>query len=223
MRQYFEISADLKYLDEVNDRTTARQFIRQLLLPLPPTTALTRHQEYLRGLVELPGPALDAQRAARRLQSAKPRPRTSRAATALIAAARDLAFEAYHFQERIKHHIEGVVRIHISNASAEQHKKKLGKVVREYQKANDRLLRHRNFLVHGPRNRHDEFSDLRLAELAAITLHDDLWFEHANVFEEYKEAWCGIANRLLRSIDSSLMIIQNENENAIANGTLNFV
>jgi hypothetical protein len=82
MRQYFEISEDLKYLDEVNDRTTARQFIRQLLFPPPPTNDLTRQQEYLKGLVELSGPALEAQRAARRLRSARPRPRTSRAATA---------------------------------------------------------------------------------------------------------------------------------------------
>lgn len=222
MSEYFQVSDELKYFHEIDDRATARQFIPQLVLPGPPATGPTSEQRYLRDLLEVPGPAVEARRAANRLISAKPRPRSRHASTTLVSAVRDLSFEAYHFHVRLKEHLQSALDIHLSAQDAAAHEKRLVRIIKAYKKANDRLLRHRNFLVHGPRNRVDEFSDLRLSELCATTMHDDLWFEYKNVFEEYKDEWCAIARALVRSMETSLAMLQNENENAIDEGRLTF-
>lgn len=222
MGAYFEVPHDLEYLREINDHKTARRFIRALFLPASTPAELTHEQQYLQSLLELPGSAIEAGRATNRLRASKPRSRTPRASTALLVAARDLAYEAYHFQERVKEHINSVLRIHLSDVDAEKHKKKLIRMLKAYQTSNDRLLRYRNFLVHGPKNRVDEFIELKLAELGAETLHEDLWVEHRRVFDEYQQEWCDMARTLLRSMEALLAMVQSENENAIAAARLTF-
>lgn len=218
MTKYFEIPKDLAYLGEIDDQATARQYVRQLLLPVEPVSGQLASQTYLRTLFELPGPVIEARRAMSRISSSKPRPRTERASTALVAAARDLAFEAYHFKERIKEHATCLKQVHRRQTEATHHAKKVVRLLRQYEQKNDRVLRHRNFIVHGPRNRHDEFSDLKLVELAAIALHDDLWFEQLNVFNEYRLDWLSLSKTLLTSMETAIAIIQVENENSVVRG-----
>src|SRR5262249_50224745 len=140
----------------------------------------------------------------------------------IISAARDLSFEAYHFHARLKEHLHSSANLHFSCDAAANYEKKMVRMANTYKKANDRVLRHRNFVVHGPKNRVDEFSDLRLAELCATTMHDDLWFEYKNVFEDCKDEWTAMAKGLISSMETALAMVQNENENAIDEGRLTF-
>jgi hypothetical protein len=222
MTEHFQVADDLKYFDEIDDRGSARQFIRQLILPDAPAKEPTPEQRYLRDLLEVPGPAMQACRAANRLMGAKARPSARDTSTTFVSAARDLSFEAYHFHERLKEHLRSSLSIHIVRQDAAVFQKRMVRIAASYKKANDRLLRYRNFVVHGPKNRVDEFSDLRLAELCATTMHDDLWFEYRNVLEECKQEWTAIAKQLVRSMEASLAMVQNENENAIDEGRLTF-
>lgn len=220
--RYFEVSPDLKYVTEINEHVSARRFIRELILPIG-KPKYTPEQKYLRSLLELHLPMENAKRARLRIVSSKPKARSARASSSLIHAARDISFECYHFQERLKDVIDTTGAIYKNPREYAVHKSKLARVVRDYKKNHSRILSHRNFLVHGPSNRIDEFEDLRLVELSAEMLHDDIWFEHANVFEEIKQDWIAITQELLRTMSSTLVIVQHENENAIERKSFTFM
>lgn len=222
MTTYFEISPDLEYLHEIDDRSTARQYIRQLVLPTRPVAELTNEQTYLRDLIELAQPVVQANRAGSRIRSAKARSKLDRASHSLTAAVRDIAHEGYHFRERVKAHMTSVAQVHRCPTAAKEHTGALARMLRRYDSANDRILRHRNFLVHGPKGRVDEFADLRLAELAAIVLHSDLWLDQKNVFDEYQRDWSHLGRTLLLSMEETIALLQTENENAIAGKMLSF-
>jgi hypothetical protein len=98
----------------------------------------------------------------------------------------------------------------------------ISKIIRQYDRANKRILHFRNFVVHGPKGRIDEFADLRSWELAGIFLHNDLWLDYNNAFEGARSEWATISRNLIISMEAAAAAVQLLNEALICAGAFQF-
>lgn len=218
--KHFEISEDLRYVNEIGDGETYKAYIRELLIE--PRPSLTNGQTYLRSLTDLVEAPLAIVRAYRRMRRLKVKTHIASPHAALEECAKIFAMEAYHFLQRIKEHGNSVYPLVVKPISVSSAKVRISQIIKKFQKSDARVLQFRNFLVHGPRNRCDEFQTLRNSSLAAIIYHSDLWLNYKNDFEEAREDWLQIAEALLSAIDVALMEIQNLNETLIEAGDMTF-
>jgi len=77
-------------------------------------------------------------------------------------------------------------------------------------------------VVHGPRNRIDEFAELRSCELAGIFWHEDLRAEYNTTFDAFRLDWIAVAKSLIGSMEITAAQIQLLNENQIAAANYRF-
>jgi hypothetical protein len=223
-RVHFELRAPfLDQLADVPDLQTYRAYLQEVLTDRVHYAELNSDQKYLHDLAGLAGPVISAYRLRLRLARVKPRTRQIRASSRLEDCCQQLAMAVYNFRERIKAFGESATNI-IQDALLENDTSdRIGKLIIQYDKANDRLIRYRNFIVHGPKGRTDEFADLRSWELSGIFLHDDLWFDYNNAFDEVRLEWMSIVCNVLASMETAIAAIQLLNENLIARGAFKFL
>jgi hypothetical protein len=223
-RTHFELRAPfLDQSTEVSDAETYRAYLQEVVTDRAHYSDLTPDQRYLHDLAGLPSPVISAYRLRLRLPRLKPRTGDIRASARLEDCCQQLAIVAYNFRERVKAFGESSTNIIHSALFQSDTSNRIGKIIRQYDESNDRILRYRNFIVHGPKGRIDEFADLRSWELGGIFLHTDLWLDYNNAFEEVRCEWTSISRNLLASMESSIAIIQLLNENLITVGAFNFL
>jgi hypothetical protein len=210
-------------LEQAADFGAYRAYYKELFIDQPVYDQLTRHQKYLHDLQSLIGPIISSYRIKTRLPRLKPRTRVIAASSRLEQAAQLLAFEAYHFKERLKLFGRSTEEL-ISNPIRKfAFQKEVGKIISNFKFANTRLFRYRNFVVHGPLNRFDEFANLRTWELGGLIHHPDLWYDYNTAFYAVQEDWVRLAKTLISSMEGSVFGIQTINENLIRDISLDFV
>jgi hypothetical protein len=208
--------------DDPNDQATHRAYVRDILIDGPSYVDLTDDQKYLHDLGGVITPILSAYRTRNRIPRLKPRTGRVGASSRLEECGQRLGMEAFHFKERIRLFADSAIRITHSPQACSKFNLEIASLLRKYTKTNDRLLRYRNFVVHGPKKRIDEFAELRGWELNGIFFHDDLWLEYNNVFETSREEWTSIAKTLVGSIESAVARIQLLSENNILTASFRF-
>jgi hypothetical protein len=134
-----------------------------------------------------------------------------------------LALEAYHFKERVKDFWNSVEEIVLEPDAYERFSAEMRRILRAYEKDNSRLLRYRNFVVHGRTGRVDEFQYLKSLALCATLIHDDLWAEYRSEFEILRSEWIEVSSNLLRSINRCLLHIEVLNDTLMENRAFSFV
>lgn len=128
----------------------------------------TPEQRYLHDLGELTGPVLSAYRTHHRI--ARLHPRTGRIAASgnLETSGQRLAMDAYHFKVRIELFGDSAATVISDKQTREEFQSAIGRIARNFSRANKRVMKYRNFVVHGPKNRVDEFALLRGLELGGF-------------------------------------------------------
>jgi hypothetical protein len=218
--KYFELVDDLRYVDEIRDDQTYHSYVRDLLVGMPP--ALSKNQEYLQSAGAMAEPVFSAYRLKRRIQRLKAKTNIVNPCADLETSAKQLAMEAYHFQERIKLFGDCAIAIVTTPSGVPRLSMEIARVIRAYQKENVRVLRYRNFVVHGPRGRLDEFQALRNSALCAILFHSDLWLNYRGDFEDARRPWVDISTTLLRAMNTALMKIELLNDSLLEHRLLSF-
>jgi hypothetical protein len=183
---------------------------------------LTRDQIFLSSLAHGLQPFLNAIRLRRRISALRAALGSWHTSEHLIEPVRSLSFEAYHFRESIKDIGDTALNCMIDETSKQYVRRKFGEIIRTYQRGSERWIRYRNFVVHGPRNRQDPFRDLTFMELGAVTLHNDLWLDFRNMFDEDREYWSTRAKSLLQSMSLALVTIECINDKLISERKFSF-
>ena len=112
--------------------------------------------------------------------------------------------DTFHFKERVSLFGTSAIAL-IGDVKWQKHTQiEIGRIIRHFCRANQRLLKYRNFVVHGPKNRIDEFADLRSWELGGIFLHNDLWLDYNNEFEIFRTDWATLAKHLIQSMEYTI-------------------
>jgi hypothetical protein len=222
--RYFEIRSPytLQAFEEYNDQTY-RAYIRDVVVDRPGYSEFTQDQKYLHDLGGLIGPILSAQRIKGRVPRLKPRTYHITASERLEECGRLLAMDAFHFKERIRLFGKSGSSIIIKLDQRIEFQNEIGRIVRNYNQATKRLMKYRNFVVHGPDGRIDEFADLRGWELSGLLLHNDLWLDYNNEFETCRSEWTLLAKQLIRAMERAAAEIQLLNENFISVAAFGFV
>jgi hypothetical protein len=215
VKTHFEISENFQNTLDYQDEVVYRRYIRDIFTNAPSYSDLTIEQKYLHSLVAMSDPILSAYRIRNRIRRLQPRTKVINASSALEDSGRRLSMEAYHFKERVRLFADGAIQLVDDITLIDVIRHKVSRILRSYNQHNTRLIKFRNFVVHGPRGRIDEFAELRHLELACIFLHDDLWFEYKNEFDSLKSEWTTIGNDLIRSMEIIMAAIQLLNENLI--------
>jgi hypothetical protein len=219
---HFKLSDGLQHVLSIEDGETYKAYITDLLVTSPNDAHLTKEQSYLLTLGAIVHPALSAHRIRNRLRGLQPRTHALNPSANLEECGKRLSMEAYHFKERIRLFGDNAIALSIDPIFAGNFGKTIGRILRNFQHENLKLLKFRNFVVHGPKGRIDEFADLRSWELSAILLHSDIWLEYKNQFEGVRSEWNQIGGKLIRSMESTIAAVQLANENAIESRSLSF-
>lgn len=223
-RAHFELRAPfLDQLTDIPDAQTYRAYLQEVLMDRVHYSDFTTDQKYLHDLAGLVGPVTSAYRLRLSLPRLKPRTGEIRASERLEECCQRLALVAYNFRERIKAFSESATNIIHDPLLQSETCDRAGKIIKQYDEKNGRILRYRNFVVHGPKGRIDEFADLRSWELSGIFLHNDLWLDYNNEFDQVKMEWISISRNLLTSMEAAIATVQLLNENLVAAGAFNFL
>jgi hypothetical protein len=218
VRTYFEISQDFQSILDYQDDEIHINYIRDIFKNAPLHDNFTIEQRYLYSLVALVEPILSAYRTRNRIRRLQPRIKIINASFALEESVKRLSMEAYHFKERVRMFSESTNSlVEQSGASITGFNNSIGRIIRTYTQNNLRLIKFRNFVVHGPKGRIDEFEYLRRLELACIFLHDDLWLEYKNEFDSARSEWTALARELVGSMETAIAAIQLANEHLVSN------
>lgn len=209
--------------DEDHDSGLYRRYLQDLIIDRVHYSDLTPDQKYLHDLGSLASPALLAYQMRLSLANRKPRTGNIRASSNLEDSCQRLSLAVYSFKERLKMFGDSLVAIVADETDQRYVRGEVGKIVRRYELANKRIIRYRNFIVHGPKGRLDEFADLRSWELAGIFLHSDLWLDYNNAFEEVRESWKALGQSAVASMEEAIASIQLLNENLISRSALCFL
>lgn len=220
---YFEIRVPFLEAFEEWNAAEYRAYIRDVITDRPSYSELTGHQKYLHDLGGLIAPILSAYRLRIRIPRLKPRTYSVTASARLEECGQLLAMAAFHFKERIKLFGKSAAVIVIDTKQRNELQVQIGRIVRNYSDTNKRLMKFRNFIVHGPEGREDEFADIRSCELGGIFLHNDLWFEYNTQFEQCKAEWTTIAKELIGSMEIAIAEVQALNERLIQEKAFDFV
>jgi hypothetical protein len=215
VQAHFLISENFQSTLDYQDEAVYKSYIRDIFTNVPSYSDLTIEQQYLHSLAALTDPIISAYRTKNRIMRLQPRTRVINASFALEDSGRRLSMEAYHFKERVRIFAESSITLVNNKASVAGFNDKVSRILRSYNQQNSRLIRFRNFVVHGPRGRIDEFADLRHLQLACTFLHDDLWFEYKNEFNSTKSEWVVFEKKFIRSMEIAIASIQTLNENMI--------
>lgn len=223
-RQHFQLRAPfLNQLDDIPDVQTYRAYLQEILTDRAHYSELTPDQRYLHDLAGLVSPVISAYRLRLRLPHLKPRTGEVRASERLEECCQQLAIVSYNFRERVKSFGGSATNIVRDLSLQSDTCSQIATIIRRYDRKNDRILRYRNFLVHGPKGRTDEFADLRSWELSGIFLHNDLWLDYNNAFDELQLEWTSISRGLLSSMEEVIANVQLLNENLVAKAAYNFL
>jgi len=222
--RYFEISTSYLREDVDSDGSECfRAYVRDIIVNRGSASDLTPEQKYLRDLGDVISPVLSAYRTKGRIYRLQPRTGQIAASAKLEECGQRLAMDAYHFKSRLSLFGKSAAAIINSSALRRGFQAEIGQIIRAFAHNNRRLLTYRNFVVHGPEGRLDEFADLRNWELAGIFLHSDLWLDYNNEFDEVRSLWCSIARKLVRSMEIAIANTQLLNENSIAATAFEFL
>ncbi|MCG6205880.1 hypothetical protein LPW26_14610 [Rhodopseudomonas sp. HC1] len=183
---------------------------------------LTPDQRYLHDLGGLVSPILSAYRARIRLSRLSRRTGTINASSRLEDTCQRISLEAYNFKERLKLFGDSLSDILCAKSERKEISARVGSIIRKYEKENGRIIRYRNYVIHGPRGRIDEFADLRTWEISGFLLHNDLWFDYNNEFDEMRETWASLTCRLLAAMEEAVFSIQALNEKLLTEAGLSF-
>jgi len=211
---------DHSYMAEFHEEHLGRYL--RYLCDQSASKPLTRDQLFLRSLSHVLQPFLNAIRLRRRISAVRAILGSWHASEHLIEPVRSLAFEAYHFRESIKDIGDTTLDCMIDETPKQFVRRKFGEIIRTYQRGSECWIQYRNFVVHGPRNREDPFRDLTFMELGAITLHNDLWLDFRNMFDEDRENWSARAKSLLQSMSLALVTIESINDKLISERKFSF-
>jgi len=218
VRTYFEISQDFQSTLDYQDEEVYINYIRDIFKSAPLHEDFTIEQRYLYSLVALVEPILSSYRIRNRIRRLQPRIKIINASFALEDSVKRLSMEAYHFKERVRLFSESTNSLATqSGASIIGFNSSIGRIIRTYTQHNLRIIKFRNFIVHGPKGRIDEFEHLRRLELACIFIHDDLWLEYKNEFDNARSEWTTFGGNLIRSMETAIAAIQLANENLVSN------
>lgn len=159
-KTHFELHSPFLSQTE-NDAQTYRAYLQEMITDRAHYSDLTVDQRYLHDLGGLVAPVLSVYRFRLRLAHLKRRTRDIRASARLEECCQHLALATYNFKERIKAFGESTIFIILGTHVQTETSQKIGKIIHRYAQANERVMRYRNFVVHGPKGRLDEFADLR--------------------------------------------------------------
>jgi hypothetical protein len=218
--EHFELMPDFSYFSEFHERDIGGYL--RYLSDQSSNRALTRDQTFLSSMSCLLGPVLEALGHRNRVSRARPKLGMFHASQSIIGPVKNLSFEAYHFAECLKFFLDSARSVAAHSSVSDHINVVIGKMIRSFKKDNREWLTYRNFVVHGPRNRNDPFRYLVSFELGAITLHDDLWLDFRNIFEEERGTWKLRTKHLLERMVNCLLEIQEMNEAFIAGNKYTF-
>lgn len=221
MNAHFELRDYQQEDINIEDIETYRAYIRDFITTVE-NTHLTPEQQYLQSLLAITEPSMSAFRFIKKIRRLKPRTGRLNASRTLEETAKLLAMESYHFKERIRLFSKNTSTLMTDASCADALSIKIKRLLQKYERTNKKLIKYRNYVVHGPRGRLDEFASLRTAEICAHTLHDDLWFDYKNEFEIAQDEWMQIGKSLIDSMETATAEIQLINENAISCQSLTF-
>lgn len=108
-----------------------------------------------------------------------------------------VAHESYRFKERLK----ALSR----TLNGEEDVQRLGRAIRNYSAQCKEIITVRNSFVHGRKTACKELGRLDGLEILAITMHDDIWLEYRNAFEEARLKWRSQTRRLLESMEAAML------------------
>jgi hypothetical protein len=221
--KYFELRLpELAGKRSTEDPAVYRAYYKDLISDKPAYSDLTEHQKYLHDLQGPTDPVIASHRIRTRVPRLQPRTRSLAASSHLEDAGRRLAFESYHFKERLRLVSRSCSAILPDQSQRTIFQRAIGKTISSFETSNRRLLKYRNFIVHGPAGRTDEFADLRSWELGGILYHPDLWYDYNNAFWTAQGEWTNLAKMLIASMESCLLSVQSTNERLIKSGSFNF-
>lgn len=220
--KYFEFQNPYSEAFQEYNELTYRAYIRDVVIDRPSYSDLTNDQKYLHDLGGLIAPVLSAYRIRGRIPRLKPRTYHITASARLEECGQLLAMDAFHFKERIRLFGKSASLIIMNAKRRSEFQSEIGRVVRNYSHANKRLMKYRNFVVHGPEGRIDEFADLRNWQLSGLLLHNDLWLDYNNEFELLRTEWASLAKELIQAMERGTSEIHLMNENLIETSAFGF-
>ncbi|RWB53033.1 MAG: hypothetical protein E5W38_15820 [Mesorhizobium sp.] len=212
--EHFELMPDFAYFSEFHERDIGGYL--RYLSDQSSNKPLTSGQTFLSSLSCLLGPALESIGYRNKISRTRPKIGSFHASQSLIGPVKNLSFEAYHFAECLKFFLDSARSVAVNTPTSESISVTIGKIIKNFKNKNKEWIAYRNFIVHGPINRNDPFRYLVIFELGAITLHNDLWLEFRNVFDEERDVWRGRAKNLLKDMIDCLSVIQGMNESLLA-------
>jgi len=219
-KKYFSI--ENSFISDFDDAGAYGNYIRDIIFDEPSYADLTPEQRYLHDLANIITPVLSAYRIKRRIPLLRYRTRKITASAILEECGQRIGMDAFHFKERISLFGASANAL-IEDQHCRRHSQtEIARLIRNFNHANLRLLKYRNFVVHGPKNRTDEFANLRWLELAGIFLHDDLWHEYNNEFDNARSEWRTMSINLIQSMEATIAAAQLLNENNIERRILSF-
>jgi hypothetical protein len=224
IQKFFELQNPyLSQAADIDEAPTYRNYVRDIVTDHPHYDELTPDQKYLHDLGGLISPVLSSYRISLRIPRLQPRTRRFAASANLEESGQRLAMDAYHFKMRVELFGDSSAALIPDNDSRREFQKIIGRIIPNFTRANSRILKYRNFIVHGPRSRIDEFAYLRGLELGGMFLHDDLWFTYNTEFEMARDEWATIAKNVVGTMESANAEIQLLNENTIQTGSFLFL
>jgi hypothetical protein len=218
--KYFDIKNT--FISELDDVAAYRAYIRDIIVEQPFYADFTPEQRYLHDLAGVISPVLSAYRTKKRIPLLRPRTGKVTASAILEESGQRLAMDTFHFKERISLFGASTIALIVDLKWQKHTQMEIGRIIRNFSRETQRLLKYRNFVVHGPKTRTDEFADLRSWELGGIFLHDDLWLDYNNEFETTRAEWAAISKDLIRSMESTIAAAQLLNANNIERRAFTF-
>jgi hypothetical protein len=223
--KYFELRRPETNFDpnDLQDFATFRSYYKELFIDGSTGHVYSIEQQYLRDLQELIAPIISSYALKARIPRLKPRTNQIGASTRLERTGHSLSFESYHFKARLKNFGKSASLVIPASTARQNFSVRLSKIVRRFSAGNERLLRYRNFVVHGPTGRFDEFSALRSWELGGTLHHADLWHDYNTAFFEVQQDWDILAKSLIKSMEECVARIQHLNETFLELRLINLV
>ena len=217
---HFEVVTDAAYFQEFHHRHSLRY--AQYLWTNEAPIKLTNEQIYLKSLSDLVTPLLEIHATRKRISRARSRSGNFGASSTLIGHCQVLAHGSYRFYELIKTHFKSVEFECTTDDFRNSSTALASKILRSFKNKHSDILSYRNYLVHPGRHILDPFRDLVYFEISAITLHNDLWLDYENEFQQARDFWKSKAISLLTDMMMSASEIKLFNQHLVSEGGLKF-
>jgi len=224
---HFELHTLPERTKTVSDQESARAAFRSAFLPKK-ADQNSPEQQYLKHLLAIRTPVLDALTIRRQLKRARFKANKTeeiqhmlKRELTLKREAKHFALEAYHFRECLKNFTTAFKNAHVSANAADEHLEPLGKTLKSFDKSTKRVLAFRHALVHNNMNRRPEFEELDII-LTTMPFLPHLEIFGRNIHRELKAEWIYLTEQTLAAMETSVAVVKNCNATAIERRALIF-